>query len=1024
MQETDGEAVADTARAFVADRDDGAAALEAVLEADSDTETWTFDDVALDSGTFGELVSQGIVEKHDGEYRLADRAAVQRAIGDDPAPARDEDPSGRGVGSVTEGIDGFDGVREAVVGFASLRTLVVALALAFVGAVRTVPVYGDVHRDGLVVLPGNDPYRYRYWLEHLVASDLQPWNPGDLSAMPSEVAGNDVFYYWLAWLGSALLGNSADAVATVLTWYPVLAAMGTGLAIYALTMRLTGDFRIGIVSICILALIPIHSTYTSLGFGDHHALDYLLLTLVVGTLVVLVDHDPEIRIAGAVMPARWVGAIGLGLALAAQNAAWRGGPIWLIGIGVYVLVQTIADVTTDRSPLAFGGPVLAAIGLSALVTAVFWAGFDWLEQYRAVAPVLLFVGSAVVIAGGEAARRVDVSTRAVVAGEVGVAGLVAAIAWLTVPAVSETGTRALEYFQRTGDSGISETASLFSAEFNVLFGPVIYLGLAFVLAVPFLGWATWTAFRSAHRGWGAVATVTWYLLVWTAIQLRFAAELAPFVALFAGMGFVALLSWIELIDPATIFQSGNEAESKGQSFADGAISRSSLPSPSRSAYIVGGFLLLSSFSLIFVPSHMGDVTAEESTMETATWLEEYSDEQGYEYPQNYVFSPWSDNLRYNYFVNGESASYWYAQANYEDFVSASDPDDWYQQLQQRGRFVVTHDIDGDYPASSTQTTLHDRLGSRGNGTSGAGHYRALSVSDDRDRAAFELVPGARLTGGGPANETITVETDVEIDGEEFTYERQVETNRYGDYGITVPYADEYETAGETRAVTVDDVETGTNFGQSRAHWTFDEGSGDTVQDPIGGDEATLEGAEWVDGVNGSALQFDGTDSTVVRNDRAQGVGNGSFSVSFWVKGDLKASGAEYPTVLRRHGDGGYGFWARSNDFGIRVDDTNGTGLRAFGIQDTSFDDWTLITAAVDRDRNEIRLYRNESLVMTRDASDLGSISDTGSLSIGGRPNGNYATASVDSVRIYSTALEVGGVQQLYNRNNIDTLRPS
>ncbi|QCC60461.1 hypothetical protein NP511_00475 [Natrinema thermotolerans] len=1021
MQETDAEAVADTTREFVAERDDGAAALEAVLEADDGAETWTFDDIELDSGTFGELVSQGIVEKIDGEYRLADPAAVRQVIGGDEAPARDAD-SDEGVGSLLEGVGGIDSVRNAVVGFATLRTLFVALALTFVGAVRTVPVYGDVHRDGLVVLPGNDPYRYRYWLEQLVVSDLQPWNPGDLSAMPSEVAGNDVFYYWLAWLGSALLGNSADAVATVLTWYPVLAAMGTGLVIYALAMRLTGDFRIGIASILILALIPIHSTYTSLGFGDHHALDYLLLTLVVGSLVVLVDRDPTVRLAGAALSARWVGAIGLGLALAAQNAAWRGGPIWLIGIGLYVLVQTIADVTNDRSPLAFGGPLLAAIGLSALVTGVFWGWFDWLEQYRAVAPVLLFVGSAVVIAGGEAAWRVDVPTRVVVAGEVGVAGFVAAIAWLTMPAVSETGTRALEYFQRTSGSGITETASLFSAEFNVLFGPVIYLGSAFVLAVPFLGWATWTAFRSDHRGWGAVATISWYLLVWTAIQLRFAAELAPFVALFAGVGFVALLSWIELIDPATIFQGEAETESKEQSFADGAISRSSLPSPSRSAYIVGGFLLLSSFSLIFVPSHMADVTAEESTVETATWLEEYSDEQGYEYPQNYVFSPWSDNLRYNYFVNGESASYRYAQDNYKDFVSASDPDDWYRQLQQQGRFVVTHDIDGTYPASSTQATLHDRLGSRGNGTSGAGHYRALSVSDDRGRAAFELVPGARLTGGGPANETITVETDVEIDGETFTYERQVETNRYGDYGVTVPYADEYVTAGETRSVTVADIQNGENFGQIRAHWTFDEGNGNSVSDPVGGDVATVDSAEWIEGVNGSGLHFNGSGSTVIRNDRTQGVANGSFSVSLWVKGNLTTSGADYPTILRRSGDGGYGFWAgsKANYFGFRVYDADNNGVDAFGMNNTEFENWTLVTAVVDRNHETVHLYRNETLVTTRNASTLGPIREPDTLSLGGQPNDNFVTASVDSVRIYSEPLTSKDVSQLYKENRIST----
>jgi|AntRauMinimDraft_4_1070384.scaffolds.fasta_scaffold00232_21 dolichyl-diphosphooligosaccharide--protein glycosyltransferase len=1038
MEANDGADVSERAREFAADRENGAAALEAALAADADGEPWSFDDVALDSGTFGELVSRGIVTKVDGEYRLADPAAVRRALeGDDP----DSEESTRDEGGVLAGVDvpgaeqGVDTVRAALVALVSIRTLVIGLALAFVGAVRTVLIYGDVHRDGVVVLPGNDPYRYRYWLEKLVTSDLQPWNPGDLGAMPSEVAGNDVFYYWLAWLASALLGNSVEAVSTVLTWYPVVAAMLTALAVYALTMRLTGDFRMGIASILMLALIPIHTTYTALGFGDHHALDYLLLTLVAGSLVLVVDRDPEVRIGGGVLSSRWVGVIGLGLSLAAQNAAWRGGPLWLAAVGFYVFVQTIADVANDRSPLEFGIPVLSAVGITAAVTLVFWGWFGWLEEYRAVAPVLLFVGSAVVLAGGEGARRVDVSTRGVIAGEVGLSAAVAVIAWVAVPAVSKYVTRLIDYFQRFGSSGITETASLFSADFNVILGPIMYLGGAFVLALPVIGWATWTAFRSDRRGWGVVATLSWFLLVWTAIQLRFAAEFAPFVALFAGIGFVALLSWVDLAAPTTVFagesdgQSPSGGRNTGQSMSDGGkedeslsngvISRSNLPDPSRAAFIILGFLLISSFSLIYAPSYMGDVVSDESTHETAMWLEGYSDENGYEYPENYVFSPWGENLQYNYFVSGESASYGYAQSNYEDFITSSDPDSWYDELRSEGRFVVTHDIDGNYSDSSTQAMLHDRLGSRGNGTSGAGHYRALHISDDRDRAAFELVPGARMTGGGPANKTVTIETPVEIDGEEFTYERQVETNRYGDYGVTVPYADDYETAGETRTVTADDVENGANLGSARAHWTFDEGSGETVRDPVGGEEATVDGAEWVDGVNGSALQFDGNGSTVVQNDRTQGVANGSFSVSFWVKGDLEASGADYPTVLRRGGEGGYGFWARSGsgDFGVRVDDADGTNIRAFGIQNTTFEDWTLITAVIDRDRDEVRLYRNEELMATRDASDLGSVGEQRALSIGGQPSGNFATASVDSVRIYSEALNRETVRQLHEENN-------
>lgn len=59
------------------------AGLRAVLEVDRDRDTWEFDDIPLDSGEFGEVVAQGIVEQHQGGYRLADPAAVERALAED-----------------------------------------------------------------------------------------------------------------------------------------------------------------------------------------------------------------------------------------------------------------------------------------------------------------------------------------------------------------------------------------------------------------------------------------------------------------------------------------------------------------------------------------------------------------------------------------------------------------------------------------------------------------------------------------------------------------------------------------------------------------------------------------------------------------------------------------------------------------------------------------------------------------------------------------------------------------------------
>jgi hypothetical protein len=90
----------------------------------------------------------------------------------------------------------------------------------------------------------------------------------------------------------------------------------------------------------------------------------------------------------------------------------------------------------------------------------------------------------------------------------------------------------------------------------------------------------------------------------------------------------------------------------------------------------------------------------------------------------------------------------------------------------------------------------------------------------------------------------------------------------------------------------------------------------------------------------------------------------------------------------------------------------------FEIEETSFDSWTLITAVVDREQDELRLYRNESLVGTRNISGLGAIDNSGSLSFGGRPNGSYAVVTIDSVRMYATALEEDAIRSLYEQNRV------
>ncbi len=73
-----------------------------------------------------------------------------------------------------------------------------------------------------------------------------------------------------------------------------------------------------------------------------------------------------------------------------------------------------------------------------------------------------------------------------------------------------------------------------------------------------------------------------------------------------------------------------------------------------------------------------------------------------------------------------------------------------------------------------------------------------------------------------------------------------------------------------------------------AHWEFYEGSGSTASDSSGnGNTGTLYNMnddDWVAGVLGTALDFDGSnDHIMVPDDSSMSFGTGPFSISFWIK---------------------------------------------------------------------------------------------------------------------------------------------
>ncbi|WP_075937144.1 STT3 domain-containing protein [Halosegnis longus] len=727
---------------LVADRPALESAIRTTLDAE---EPFTFDDLAIDSGAFGEIVGAGIVEEVNDGYRVADREAVEAGLAGN-------------VEHETESSQGWSLPRPD-------RRVAGALAgaLALVALFRVVFAFGPVFQDGAVVLSANDPYYYRYWVEQLLATpDLT------LSTLPRTVSLGEPLYVATMWLLASLVGGGAGATGQVLAWYPVVSAVLSGLLVYLLTKRVTDDTRVALAAVVFLAVLPGHAMRTSLGFADHHAFDYPWLGVTALSLVTLVANDVRSR-------ATALGVVGLALGVGGQVLAWSAGPLLILPIGAIAAGLAVVWVRTGKSPLVSGAPILA--GLLGGATLV-WLGhiiLGWHTTVVATAPALLFAGTAVVFGVTEVVARVRPDPRlaggAVVAS--GVAGLASVIvlfsdSWQTLR------TRASGSLFRS--DSIAETAGLFSDAQ----GWLLLLGFALFLALPALVWTTVQATREDR--WLVPVGYCWAFLLLALVQVRFVGELATFVAIFAGLSFVYIVERVDAVRPPVPDVRDSVA----------------LPDRQQTGAIVAVFLLVGGLGMLQVPLKTNQLTTPPERYATADWMSEQANQPEWREQPEYVFSPWSYNRVYNYFVNGNSNSYGYAFSNYDSFLASNDSVDWYSRLSDRAGFVVFPTAYGaDAPPESIGARLAN-YGSQTDGGNGLAHYRTVYESSSDRYRIYTLVPGATLTGTAGANETVAVSVSVAGEGFETTYERTVQTNGAGEYSVTVPYAGTY-TIGETTA---------------------------------------------------------------------------------------------------------------------------------------------------------------------------------------------------------------------------------
>jgi dolichyl-diphosphooligosaccharide--protein glycosyltransferase len=888
----DGAAVSDV----LDERPELAEAMKAVLTVDDEHDEWTFDDVPVDSGTFGELVSRGLVEGTDDDgYRVARpddvRAALDRTTDGDTGGTMATEtgqPSQFGSGSggtVRDRLNGMvsnrpDGtVRDRLtdldrytVGSLLGALLAVAVARAY--------VFGTVFRDGVVVLSGNDPYYYRYWVEQALAASGGVFDVSGLATLPGAVRTGEPLLVATLWAVSSLFGGDATAAGWVLACYPVLAAVVSAYIVYRLTLFVTEDRRVALAAVLLLAITPAHAFRTSLGFADHHAFDYVWLAVTAYALVRLNgygDGDWRERRQWA-----WVGTLGLGIG--GQILAWDAGLLLVVPLPIYVTLRVLGDMRDGRAPVVANLPLLGGVTLGSLVVIIGHVQVGWHSGTVAFSPVLLTLGVLGVLGAGELAHRYDTSVRVLAAVEF--FGMIVGLLALRTLRPGYWAEMMDGIGRITASRNIAETQSLLSGD---TLGWLLLFGFVLVLAVPFLALQSVATYRG-EREWLVPVVYGWYFLLLAMYQVRFAGQLAMFASVFAGLGFVYLAAAVDLTERPVPF-GGDLA---GQSNV-------SLPSRGTLAPLAVLFLLVTGLSVVQVPIKTSQVVTDGDKYQTAARMNEYATEQGWEYPQNYVFSRWGENRMYNYFVNGESQFYGFAQNNYDDFATTDRGRQWYQRLQDRVGFVVVSD------AGYSTGTLHGQLlqtfEDSSSGSSEIGHYRAVHVSDGGNPKAFTLVPGARLTGPAEPNTSYSVSTDVTIDGRSYTYTREVETGRAGIYTVTVPYPGEYDVNGTSVSVSEANVRNGQIFaqfeGEGEMYWSFDAGSGETAYDRVGGYHGQIQNSTWTDGVSETGLRFDESKGSYVRAPPRQ-KDTASFTVSAWIRPAERSSGA----ILSTGKDGG------------------------------------------------------------------------------------------------------------------------
>ena len=191
-----------------------------------------------------------------------------------------------------------------------------------------------------------------------------------------------------------------------------------------------------------------------------------------------------------------------------------------------------------------------------------------------------------------------------------------------------------------------------------------------------------------------------------------------------------------------------------------------------------------------------------------------------------------------------------------------------------------------------------------------------------------------------------------------------------------------------------------------AAYSFDEGSGSTVQDSAGNHTGTIQGASWATGKFGFgfALNFDGINDLVSIPNAVDFNLTNSFTLEAWVRPDTAVNWT--PVIAKAEntssGDSGYVFFSQGPGKPRGWLSNSGATWSVTGPTALPTGTWSHL--AFTHDGTYLRLYANGQLVATSSPTTITAKATVADLEIGHSFFGGYFDGLIDEVRIYNEAL--------------------